>query len=157
MTKKEFIDKVLETELTLYHVSKSILQNNTDCKDVVQEAILKAYEKRNSLRNVAFFKTWLVRITINECYSFKRKHKNTIPYEDLSIAQDGLNEIHTNLYLAIQQLDEKRRLPIVLYYIDGYSLSEIARILKIPNGTIKSRLSKGRKEIKEYLESEVIK
>lgn len=157
MTKKEFMDKVLETELTLYHVSKSLLQNETDCEDVVQEAILKAYERRNSLRNIEYFKTWLVRITINECYNFKRKYKNTIPYEDVTVNQEELNETHTELYLALQQLDEKKRLPIVLYYIEGYSLSEIAQILQIPNGTIKSRLSKGRKEIKEYLESEVKK
>jgi len=72
MTKKEFMDKVLETELTLYHVSQSLLHNETDCEDVIKEAILKAYERRNTLKNVQYFKTWLVRITTNECYNFKR-------------------------------------------------------------------------------------
>lgn len=156
MTKKEFTDKVLELEQTLYHISKSLLHNETDCEDVVQEAILKAYKNRSSLKNLQYFKTWLVRITINECYNFLRKNKNTISYEELESVKESADESYTDLYAAIKKLDTKKRLPIVLYYIEGYSLPEIAKILHIPTGTVKSRLAKGRKEIKEFLESEVL-
>ncbi|PXV90188.1 RNA polymerase sigma-70 factor (ECF subfamily) [Lachnotalea glycerini] len=154
MTKKEFTDKVLEAEQTLYHISKSILINEVDCEDVVQEAILKAYRSRNSLKNESYFKTWLVRITINECYSYKRKHKNEISYEYYIQNQESCDEPYTDLHIAIQRLDDKKRLPIILYYIEGYSLTDIAQILHIPSGTVKSRLANGRKEIKQFLESE---
>ncbi|EPZ57339.1 RNA polymerase sigma factor, sigma-70 family protein [[Clostridium] sordellii ATCC 9714] len=75
MDRKTFITKVLECEKTLYNVSKSILINDADCEDAVQEAILKAFNKLHTLKNEEYFKTWLIRILMNECYRLKSKKK----------------------------------------------------------------------------------
>lgn len=152
MNKNTFIDKVLEAERTLYHVSKSILIHNQDCEDAVQGAILKAYDKLDTLKEEQYFKTWLIRILINECYRLKRTEYPKIPYEEyfeFSKADDKKD--YSELYLAIQKLPPQIRITIVLYYVEGYSVNEIKQILKIPSGTVKSRLAKGRKLLKTKL------
>ncbi|WP_454055219.1 RNA polymerase sigma factor [Clostridium sp. Marseille-Q7071] len=153
MNKDTFIDKVLETESTLYHVSKSILIYDQDCEDAVQGAILKAYNKLDTLKEEQYFKTWLVRILINECYSLKRSECATVSYEEyFEFTKADDKKDYSGLYLAIQKLPERIRITIVLYYVEGYSIEEIKKILKIPAGTVKSRLSKGRKLLKIELE-----
>ena len=82
MTKDAFIREVREAEAMLYHVSKSILKNDSDCGDAVQETLLKAYEKLPTLKREKFFRTWITRILINECKGILRRRKNVIPYED---------------------------------------------------------------------------
>jgi RNA polymerase sigma-70 factor (ECF subfamily) len=154
MDKAEFSKRVLEVEPTLYHVSKSILFNETDCEDAVQEAILKAYTKQNSLKEIKYFKTWLIRIMINECYQFLRTKKQEVSYDDYMQEKPAEDKQYSELYDAIQKVDLKHRMPIILYYIEGYSINEIAKILRIPTGTVKSRLSKGRELIKGLLEDE---
>lgn len=153
MNKDTFIDKVLETESTLYHVSKSILIHDQDCEDAVQGAILKAYNKLNTLKEEQYFKTWLVRILINECYSLKRSVCPTVSYEEYFefTKADGKKD-YSELYLAIEKLPEQIRITIVLYYVEGYSIEEIKKILKVPAGTVKSRLARGRKLLKIKLE-----
>jgi RNA polymerase sigma-70 factor (ECF subfamily) len=153
LNKNIFIDKVLEAERTLYHVSKSILINDQDCEDAVQGAILKAYDKLGTLKEEQYFKTWLIRILINECYRLKRRECWKVPYEEcfeFTKADDKKN--YSELYLAIQKLPPRIRITIVLYYVEGYSVEEIKQILKIPAGTVKSRLAKGRKLLKIKLD-----
>lgn len=153
LNKDEFVDKVLEVESTLYRVSKSILMHDEDCEDAVQGAILKAYDKLGTLKKEQYFKTWLVRILINECYSLKRKDCSTVPYEEyFELVKADDKEDYSELYLAIQKLPERIRITIVLHYVEGYSVEEIKQILKIPSGTVKSRLAKGRKLLKMKLE-----
>lgn len=154
MNKDTFRDNVLEAESTLYHVSKSILIHEQDCEDAVQGAIFKAYNKLNTLKKEEYFKTWLVRILINECYSLKRKEYPQVSYEEyFESAKADDKKDYSELYLAIRNLPERIRITIVLYYVDGYSVEEIKRILEIPAGTVKSRLSKGRKLLKIKLEN----
>ncbi|MGN6710259.1 RNA polymerase sigma factor [Anaerocolumna jejuensis] len=155
MDKNEFSEKVLEAEQTLYRVSKSILLQDEDCEDAVQEAVLKAYSKRNSLREEKYFKTWLTRILINECYRLLRTKKQEVSYEDYFQEEQAESNKYSELYEAILKLDIKHRMPIILFYMEGYSVNEIARLLRVPSGTVKSRLSKGRKQLKILLEDEV--
>lgn len=152
MNKTDFTKKVLEAEATLYHVAKSILLYDRDCEDAVQEAILKAYEKLNTLRDETYFKTWLTRILINECYRIQRSSRPAVPYEDYLLDQTSADKKdYSDLYHAITQLPPRIRVTVVLYYVDGYSVEEIKEILSIPAGTVKSRLAKGRKLLKKQL------
>lgn len=154
MNKDTFIDNVLKAESTLYHVSKSILIHEQDCEDAVQGAILKAYNKLNTLKKEEYFKTWLVRILINECYSLKRKEYSQVSYEEyFESAKADDKKDYSELYFAIQNLPERIRITIVLHYVEGYSVEEIKRILEIPEGTVKSRLATGRKLLKIKLEN----
>lgn len=142
MTKERFTELVLESENTLYRVSMSMLQNESDCEDAVQTAILTAYEKLSDLRHEEFFKTWLVRILINVCKKqlrFRKRH--TELSEDIPLQSD---EVSGYVRDAVDKLPEKFRQVIVLFYIEEFSVKEIKQILKIPEGTVKSRLSKGR-------------
>ena len=152
MDKETFAENVLAAETTLYRVAKTILHNDTLCEDAVQEGILKAYEKRNTLKEEAWFKTWLVRIVINECYAQLRKAKDSVPWEKWAENESAEEQAdYSELYQAIRRLKPRFRIVVVLYYIEGYSVKEISEILKIPQGTVKSRLSKGRDLVKKYL------
>jgi len=153
LNKDTFIDNVLKANSTLYHVSKSILTHEQDCEDAVQGAILKAYNKLDTLKKEQYFKTWLIRILINECYSLKRKKYSQVSYEEyFESAKADDKKDYSELYLAIKNLPERIRITVVLYYVEGYTVEEIKRILKIPTGTVKSRLAKGRKLLKIKLE-----
>ena len=109
MDKDEFLRLALDSEPTLFHVSFSILHNEQDCADAVQEAILKAYENRHKLKEIKYFKTWIVRIVINECYSILRKKKRFQPYDD-AVQKDNtylsnyIKEECIDLYHAIDRL-----------------------------------------------------
>ena len=156
MDKDEFLRLALDSEPTLFHVSFSILHNEQDCADAVQEAILKAYENRHKLKEIKYFKTWIVRIVINECYSILRKKKRFQVYDD-TVQKDNtylsnyIKEEYIDLYQAINRLGEKEKICVILYYLEDYSVAETADVLKIPIGTVKSRLNHARKELKGLL------
>ena len=157
MDKDEFLRLALDSEPTLFHVSLSILHNEQDCADAVQEAILKAYENRYKLKEIKYFKTWIVRIVINECYSILRKKKRFQAYndtvqKDISDSSHYVKEEYIDLYQAINRLDEKEKICVILYYLEDYSVAETADVLKIPIGTVKSRLNHARKELKGLLD-----
>lgn len=155
MTKDAFIREVREAEAMLYYVSKSILKNDSDCGDAVQETLLKAYEKLPTLKREKFFRTWITRILINECKGILRRRKNVIPYEDyMDNARMFEENRYDHLYMAIMELPEDLRILVTLYYIEGFSQKEISEILEIPTGTIKSKLSRARDSLKEQLSNE---
>lgn len=155
MTKDAFIREVRNAEAMLYHISKSILKNDSDCGDAVQETLLKAYEKLPMLKEEKFFRTWITRILINECKGILRKQKKVVPYEDY-MDNERLSEEsrYHHLYMAIMELPEDLRILVTLYYIEGFSQKEISEILEIPEGTIKSRLSRAREFLKVQLSDE---
>ena len=145
MTKETFTELVLESEQTLYRVSMSMLKNVTDCEDAVQSAILAAYEKLDTLKKEEFFKTWLVRILINACNKQLRARTRTISLSEYTDTPVISHDRDIDVKLALEQLPVKIREVIVLFYMEDFSVKEISCILKIPSGTVKSRLSKGRK------------
>ena len=154
MNKEKFTREVLSAETTMYHIAKSILIYDDDCADAVQEAVLKAYTKLYTLKEERYFKTWLIRIVINECYRKKRAQTNTVPFEEYAVNKSAQDKNYSYLYQAILSLKEPVRIVIVLHYIEGYSVEEVGRILKIPAGTVKSRLHSGRKLLREELQDE---
>ena len=148
MTRNTFAGLVLESEQTLYRVSMSILKNETDCEDAVQTAILAAYEKLNTLKNEEFFKTWLVRILINICYQQLRAKSRVVSLQEYTDAPSVSHDREIDVKLALEQLPLKIREVIVLYYMEDFSVREVSQILRIPEGTVKSRLSKGRQMLR---------
>ncbi|MEA4815768.1 MAG: RNA polymerase sigma factor [Lachnospiraceae bacterium] len=154
MDNNTFSQNIIDAESVLYHISKSILINEADCEDAVSEAVLKAYEKLYTLKDEQYFRTWLIRIMINECYKILRKKRPVISYEDSLSEEEYESKDYMELYGELTCLEPRIRIAVVLYYVEGYSLEEIKSILKIPLGTVKSRLSRGRKILKNKLESE---
>lgn len=152
MNKDTLISHIIAHTDTLYYVSFSLLFNKADQEDAVQQCIEKALKKYESIRDEAQVKTWLTRILVNECYNTMRKRKREFPSEVL--LQQPPPDSDGSVFYAIMQLDEKLRLPIVLHYQQGYTTKEISHILRTPEGTIKSRLVKGRKMLQELLHRE---
>lgn len=150
MDKDAFTEAVLAAEGTLYRIAKSILREDADCADAVQEAILKAYISLNRLRETRYFKTWLCRILIRECYKIFRKREKTVSLAEAGELTAAVQEIgESPLYDIIMALDQRLRPVVVMHYIEGFSTQEIAAALGIPQGTVKSRLSRARKQLKE--------
>ena len=137
-------------EDTLYRVSTTLLPQLCDRQDAVQSAIEKALRKRDKLRDPAALEAWLTRILINECYLILRSRKRETPMDDLperETAPDALPDV----YELFTSLEEKYRLPMVLYYVEGYSVAEAAHILHLPQNTLKSRLHRGRQTLRSSL------
>lgn len=152
MNKEQFTAEVLKAEKSLYHIAKSILGNDEDCADAMQNAILRAFEKLHTLRNEDYFRTWLTRILINECYQIIRSKKEQIPYEDYFEAHASVeSENNLEVFEAIMELDANYRIPLVLFYVEGFSIKEICQILKLSQSTAKTRLYRSRKLLKEKL------
>lgn len=163
MNKEEFAEKVLDLEGSMYRVAKTMLRNEEDCADAMQSAILKAYEKLDTLRNIDYFKTWLIRILINECYQLIRKNKKYVGMEEYLNGQvEGVQNQQADEKLEISaimqevmRLDEKYRVPFVLHEVEGYSLKEISRILRLTEANAKSRIFRARKILRTRLEGDV--
>ena len=150
MTAAEFSNQVILMEPMLYRVAYGLLLNRTDCADAVQEALMRAWEKRSSLREDSLFRTWLTRILINECYSMLRRRRRAVALDEVPepvAPPDADRELHD----AIARLDNKLRLPVVLHYMEGYPVSEVASMLRLPAGTVKTRLFKARKILRLQL------
>lgn len=153
MNQQEFTAAVLAAEPTLYRVAKAMVGNEEDCADAAQQAILRAWERLDTLRQPQYFRTWLTRILINECKGILRQRGRQAPYDQAAAeAIPALaEEDHSDLYAALGALEEKYRLPVVMYYWEGFKTREIASLLRLPEGTVKSRLRTARIQLRDTL------
>lgn len=150
--KLSFVAMIDQKSEMLYRVSRTILLNDEDCKDALQEAALKAWANRNKLRAISLFGTWITRILINECHAIGRKKKKYLLQENVAVGQSSLAP-DIELQWALESLSEKLRLPLVLHYLEGYSYEEVASMLHIPQSTVRSRLSRARDSLRNSLAS----
>lgn len=152
MKKEQLGELIIASEETLYRVAKSLLYNDADCADAIQEAIVKAFSKLNTLKEDTYAKTWLVKIVMNECYAIMRKEKRIISLDDYQMEDKAAeHEDYSELYEAIFKLPEPVKLCVTLYYLEGYSVKEVAQILDITESAVKNRLLKARAVLKESL------
>ena len=152
MDKEEFTRAVLEYESTLYRVAKSMLGSEADCADAAQNALLRAWEKQHTLRDTAYFKTWLTRILINECRAMLRQRARFVPLEEEAAEGEIAPERDSGLYEAVMGLDVIYLVPFVRSHIEGFRTREIASMLKLPEGTVKTRLWRAREILRTELE-----
>ena len=152
MDEQVWLERMREAEASLYHVTCAILRSEADRRDAMQETALRAWEHRRSLRNEAYFKTWVTRIAVNVCRDLIRRNKRTVPVSELP--DTDVQEAPTELYVTIEGLPERLRLPLVLYYLEGFSVEETARALGLPAGTVKFRLFEARKALRVELDGE---
>jgi len=153
MNQRQFSERVLDMERKLYRISRTILKSDADCQDAMQEALIKGWAKRGALRDDAAFEPWLIRILINECKQSARgsaRHRHVELTEFVEAPSPPDRELHEALF----SLEERYRLPVALHYVDGYSVREIAVMLRAPEGTVKSWLHTGRERLKTLLREE---
>lgn len=150
--KEAFCKLITESELLMYKIARTFFECDADCADVIQETILKAYKSLRKLKEPQYFKTWLVRILINECKRVLNSRKKIVLSKDLS------SSIHYNppfekleLWHVVASLNDELSTVINLFYVEDLTLKQIAKILNKPEGTIKSRLSRARAQLAELL------
>ncbi|SDI47278.1 RNA polymerase sigma-70 factor, ECF subfamily [Pseudobutyrivibrio sp. 49] len=135
----------------MYKVALAILMNDEDVADAIQETILNCWEKIDTLRFNKYFKTWLTKILMNNCYDIIRNGQNQAEIHEWD---EPTYEDDCNLELkeALSKLEEKYRVIIVLFYWQGYSIDEISKVLELPANTVKTRLKRGRERLARYYE-----
>ena len=128
-----FMDEVEAMERALYRVSRSLLKSPEDCADAVQEALARA---------------WARRIVINECHTIGRKRRRVVLVDEVEQPAPAFEPPDERLKQALSAVPEKLKVPLLLHYLEGFSVAEVAQILLIPQGTVKSRLHHARKRLR---------
>lgn len=157
MTGEDFSARVTAMTGTLYRVSCTILDREADREDAVQQALCRAWEKRATLKDPRFFQTWLTRILINACYDVLRGGSRVVYLDELPERPDmpdGMDAETLALRLAVDALADDERLPVTLYYAEGFSVEEIAQMLGISKSAAKMRLHRARARLREMLSEE---
>jgi RNA polymerase sigma-70 factor (ECF subfamily) len=162
--RREFEERLAECGPLAFRVARGVLRNDADAEDVAQEALLRAYGRFDGLRDTQRFRGWLVRIVfrlaLDRARSTKRRElretewsqpaRRTAPptAEDLAAS----SEFQAHFDRALDALPEKLRLVLLLAAMEGHTLEEVAAMLGLPIGTVKSRLFVGRKKLAEKLQ-----
>lgn len=150
-----FLDLMDQMSDRMYKTAWSILKNDSDVADAVQDTILTCFEKIGTLKEPQFFATWLTRILINECYQILRHYRR---YDDsgeppeFTAVEDGMAQTRFQELLSLA--DERYHLILTLYYADECSISEIAGMLDMNENTVKTRLARAREQIRRGLHEE---
>lgn len=151
MDEQTFSRLVLENQEVFFRVAYTVLHHQEDCKDALQDALIKAWGSIHTLRRADVFRGWMIRIVINCARDIhrKRKIKTVALTEETSFPQAQVED--EALAMALLQLDEGLRLPITLYYMEGLCVQEIAHVMRISQGTVKNRLFRARKKLAALL------
>jgi len=150
----EYISKIVKQySQKLFRTAFTILHSSADAEDVVQEVFIKLLDKRPVFNDSEHEKAWLLRVTINLSRNRLRSfHRKTVSLEEYYESAEPAS--NTDLLDAVISLPEKYSTVIHLYYYEGYSLAEIAKILNIPQATVGTRLSRGRNLLKTKLKED---
>ncbi len=154
MNKEEFSLRITSAKGRLYHIACSYLRGEHDRLDAISEAVAKAWQKRATLKNEQVFDTWLARILIHECINVQRKQKRVFPVEEIP-ERGAPAEQTSDLQWAVDALPQKLRIVVVLHYLEGYSVDEMARTLRMAKGTVCSHLSQARGALRGLFEEEI--
>jgi len=152
MNAEDFQREAMKLERLLFRISWSILGNNEDCADAIQEALMRAWNKRDTLRSLRAFRPWLTGIVTHICNDMLRKRlrEKLVPLEDTDVAQKPAPE-PLPMQEAIDTLTPDHRAAVTLHYLEGYSVRDTARLLNIPVGTAKTRLMYARQRLQTLL------
>lgn len=152
MDQETFTRLALAQQRQMYRIAVSYTASSADAEDAMQEALLRAWHKRDTLRSPEYFGTWLNRILINECKTLLRKRKRHLTLPELPpIAASPPDEEALALRQALFALPEKYRVPLVLNVLEGYTLQETAALLAIPLGTAKTRVARAKKQLEQAI------
>jgi RNA polymerase sigma-70 factor (ECF subfamily) len=138
----------------LFRIAMSILKNRDDADDAICEAVVIAYENIHKLNNCEFFKTWIIRILINQANAAYKRRSKVISLNDITSEpqyEDAYDLGNDELNAAVTGLSLELRTVITLYYFQDMKIKEIASVLQVPQGTVKWRLSKAKSILKKRL------
>lgn len=142
-----FIALMEENKQSMYKVAGGFLRDREDIADAMAETVLNCFEKIGTLHQDSYFKTWMIRILINNCNDILERKKRSIPTEDVpEIETTGSGR--TEFQELIEPLKEQDRSIFTLYYVYGMKTKEIAVCMKMKEGTVMSRLKRGREMLR---------
>lgn len=152
-----FTHLILNIKRDLYCIAKSEINNENDIEDIIQETMIIAFLNIKKLKNNSFFKTWIIRILINNCKKFHKRKKHQSIDEDETLNKIGsmevdLSNIEFQSFISFLKDDERRIL--TLHYYLGYTTKEISKMLNKKEGTICSKISRAKVKIKEKYKGE---
>ncbi|MDE5825872.1 MAG: RNA polymerase sigma factor [Lachnospiraceae bacterium] len=132
----------------MYKAARAILNNDEDVADAVADTLLVCWEKIEQLRKVEFFRTWMTKILINKCNDILRKKKELHYDDELQEFPEETQEYNNVEWMEVMKcLDEKYRLVMILYYVNGLTTAQISEVLNMPASTVRTRLARGREQI----------
>lgn len=156
MTEREFEKTVRDYSDMIYRISLNILRSSEDSRDVMQNVFMRYLRKGDSLQSEEHKKAWLIRVAINEskriCSS--RAKGDCVSLETLTDIPDFENRACEDLYSHIMELPEKYRTVIYLYYYEDYTSKDISKILRIPEATVRTRLSRARESLRNMIQED---
>jgi RNA polymerase sigma-70 factor (ECF subfamily) len=162
-TRREFEERLKECGPLAFRVARGVLRNTADAEDAAQEALLRAYRRFHRLRDPNRFRAWLVRITFRLALdrarsSRRREQRETLwsrperqPRAPNAEEIAGSSEFQVHLDRALKELPEKQRLVLLLSAMEGHTTEEVAALVGVPVGTVKSRIFFARKNLAEKL------
>lgn len=130
----------------LYRLALSHLQRREDAEDAVQEVFAKYLDMAGRLKGAEHERAWLIRVTVNVCHDLQRKKKYRmhVPLEEIQELANHKPEELPDVFGMVAGLRQKYKTVMVLHYLEGYSIAEIASIIRISGSAVKMRLSRGR-------------
>lgn len=155
LDRERFVAQVTELQETLYRTARSILRNEQDAQDAVQEAVTQAFARLHTLRDPAKFKPWLLRILVNTCYDACRRRRSTVyleAVEETLAAPQSDCEERMSLWSAVMRLPEEQKAVVTLFYYEDLPIRAISEVLGITQGTVKTRLSRARGRLRQMLD-----
>lgn len=150
--KEWFCNNIKKLKNGMYRLSYSILKNDADAQDAVQEAIYKSYKNLENLKDKRKFKPWIYKIVTNTSFEILKNTQNYLDIEEENIQSENV-DIETNITLwnAVQNLKQPYRTVITLFYYEDMSIKEISKITGNNTDAVKKQLSRGREKIKEVI------
>lgn len=140
---------------TVYRVAYSSLKNADDANDVTQDVLLDLYRADKAFESDEHLKSWLIRAALNRCKmlfrSPWRRQDNIDDYAATLSFEDG---DYLDLFRAVMALEQKYRVPLLLFYYEGYSTREVAALLSLPEKTVSTRLFRAKAKLRKFLEEE---
>lgn len=155
LDRERFVAQVMELQETLYRTARSILRNEQDAQDAVQEAVTQAFARLHTLRAPAKFKPWLLRILVNTCYDACRRRRSTVyleAVEETLAAPQSDCEERMSLWSAVMRLPEEQKAVVTLFYYEDLPIRAISEVLGVTQGTVKTRLSRARGRLRQMLD-----
>ena len=155
MSNEEFATFAEKYMDTIYRVAYSWTKNTDDANDVTQDVLIQLYKTTKEFESDSHMKNWLIKVTVNCCKMIFRSPWSKM--EDIENYGETLgfeDESYLDLFQAVMNLDKKYRVPLMLFYYEGYSTAEIASLLGIPEKTVSTRLFRAKGRLRNYLKEE---
>ncbi len=140
----------------LYRMCVLMLKNESDAEDVVQETMIKYYQKSPVFRDDEHEKAWLIKVAANKCRDLLRFRVRHPQVEDDFLEKVSFDSTDSGIIEALTSLPEKFRLVMTLYYIEDYRVEDIAKIIGKTSSAVKMRLHKGRKLLEKIYREEYL-